>query len=387
MGSYQAHRTCRWKSRASSAGYGFRAGDAFRFGCEGGHAEEVSTGAYELNTAEANKPGTNRRSHNDRPLAFRRRMPSASPVRLGTRASQLARWQAEWVAARLRELGVEVELVPIATRGDRQQQGPIRAFGGQGVFTKEIQRALLEKQIDLAVHSLKDLPTAQPGALCLAAVPERAPVSDVLVCRQGAAGHGVSLDDLGAAAVLGTGSLRRRSQLLHVRPDLQCIDVRGNVETRLRKLDEGDCDALVLAEAGLRRLAMAERITQVLPASIMLPAVGQGALGLETRSDDQATRAVSGELDHWPTRAAVLAERAMLAALEGGCLAPIAAWGRVEHRVLTLSGRVLSPDGRQKIETTLSGDPRWPDRLGRRVAEGLIAQGAADLIQAAREMP
>ena len=293
--------------------------------------------------------------------------------------------QAEWVAARLKELEVEIELVPIATGGDRQQQRPIRAIGGQGIFTKEIQRALLDQRIDLAVHSLKDLPTAQPAGLCLAAVPERASPSDVLVCRQEASGRQTSLDDLGEGAVLGTGSLRRRAQLLHVRPDLHCKDVRGNVETRLRKLDAGDYDVLVLAEAGLRRLEMAERITQVLPSSVMLPAVGQGALGLETRSDDAAARAVLDGLDHWPTHAAVLAERAMLAELEGGCLAPIAAWGRAEGRGLTLSGRVLSSDGSEKIETTLSGDPHAADQLGRRVAQALIVQGAAELIQAARD--
>jgi hydroxymethylbilane synthase len=297
----------------------------------------------------------------------------------------LARWQAEWVAGRLRELGVEVELVPVTTSGDRQQRGPIRTIGGQGVFTKEIQRALLEKQIDLAVHSLKDLPTAEPAGLCLAAVPERASHSDVLVCRRHPSEQRASLGELHEGAVVGTGSLRRRAQLLHVRPDLRCIEVRGNVETRLRKLDTGDCHALVLAEAGLRRLEMAERISQVLPGSIMLPAVGQGALGLETCTDDQATRAVSAGLDHPPSHAAVLAERAMLAALEGGCLAPIAAWGRVEGELLALSGRVLSADGRQKTETTLSGDPQAAEQLGRRVAEELIAQGAAELIRAARD--
>jgi hydroxymethylbilane synthase len=299
----------------------------------------------------------------------------------------LARWQAEWVAARLKELGVEVELVPITTSGDVRQQGPISAIGGEGVFTKQLQLALLEKRVDLAVHSLKDLPTAQPAELCLAAVPERASPSDVLVCPQHASGQVASLDDLGEGAVLGTGSLRRRSQLLHVRPDLCCKDVRGNVETRLRKLDAGDYDALVLAEAGLRRLGLAQRISQVLPPGIMLPAVGQGALGLEARSDDRATRAVLQRLDHRPTHAAVLAERSMLAALEGGCLAPIAAWGRVEDEALILSGRVLSSDGRQKTESTLTGDPHAADQLGRRVAKALITQGATQLIQAARRTP
>ena len=297
----------------------------------------------------------------------------------------MARWQAEWVAARLEESGVGVELVPITTSGDRQQLGPISAIGGEGLFTKEIQRALLEDKIDLAVHSLKDLPTGQPAGLCLAAVPERASVRDVLVCGQPRFGQDAPLDELGRGAVVGTGSLRRRSQLLSARADLQCKDVRGNVETRLRKLDAGDYHALVLAEAGLRRLGMAKRITQVLPPSIMLPAIGQGALGLETRTDDRATRAATERLDHPPSHAAVLAERAMLAALEGGCLAPIAAWGRVEDRVFTLSGRVLGSDGNRKTDARLTGDPQEAEQLGRRVAEELISQGAAELVQAARQ--
>jgi hydroxymethylbilane synthase len=299
----------------------------------------------------------------------------------------LARWQAHWVAARLKQLEVEVELVPITTSGDVQQHGPISAIGGEGIFTKQLQHALLQERIDLAVHSLKDLPTAQPAELCLAAVPERAAVSDVLVCPKDVSGRNASLHDLGEGAVLGTGSLRRRSQLLSARPDLHCKDIRGNVETRLRKLDAGEYDALVLAEAGLRRLELAERITQVLPPEIMLPAIGQGALGLETRSDDQATRAVVQRLDHRPTHAAVLAERAMLTVLEGGCLAPIAAWGRMNDQQLTLSGRVLSSDGSQKIESTLAAAPHEAEQLGRRVAEALIEQGATELIRAARDTP
>lgn len=306
-------------------------------------------------------------------------MPSAVRIRIGTRASALARWQAQWVAARLRSFDVDVLMVPITTSGDQQQQRPIGKLQTQGVFTKEIQLALLDNRIDLAVHSLKDLPTEKVEGLCLAAVPQRAPAGDVLVCRK----HG-SLEQLPGGAVLGTGSLRRRAQLWHVRPDLRFNDIRGNVDTRLRKLDQGDYDALVLAEAGLRRLGMAEHITQVLPASIILPAVGQGALGLEIRCDDSSTRNVLQRLNDAPTHAAVLAERAMLAALEGGCLAPIAAWGRVEDQVLKLSGRVLSPDGAKRIETTLSGGLHEADQLGNRVAEALIAQGAAELIRAAR---
>ena len=300
-------------------------------------------------------------------------------VRLGTRASALARWQAEWVKARLEELGVDVELVPVTTSGD-QNQAPIGAGSSVGLFTKELQRSLLDDEIDLAVHSLKDLPTDEVPGLCLASVPERAPVNDVLVCSQ----H-PSLDDLPKGAVVGTGSLRRRAQLLHVRPDLVIENIRGNVDTRLRKLQAGDYDALLLAEAGLRRLELAEHITQVLPPSIVLPAVGQGALGLETRTEATEVRDVLTSLDHEPTHASVRAERAMLAALQGGCLAPIAAWGRVEDGTLKLDGRVLSPDGVRQIEVTLTGSPDAAGELGRNAAEELAAQGAAELVRESRE--
>ena len=309
-------------------------------------------------------------------------MPSPATLRLGTRASALARWQADWVAARVEQLGVKVVLVPVTTRGDQKQRESVAAIGAQGVFTKEIQQALLEGRIDLAVHSLKDLPTSSVDGLCLAAVPERAPAGDVLVCRE----HG-GLGDLPHGAVVGTGSLRRRAQILHVRPDLRMADIRGNVDTRLRKLDRGDYDAVVLAEAGLRRLGLAHRITEKLSFSVVLPAVGQGALGLEIRSEDHAAREIVDRLDHRPTHAAVLAERAMLAALEGGCLAPIAAWGRMASDELILTGRVLSPDGSRKIEAELTGDPADPTELGRQVAEALKAQGADAMVRAARRSP
>jgi len=300
-------------------------------------------------------------------------------IRIGTRASALARWQAEWVAGRLKEVGVQVELVLISTAGDREQQGPIEEMGGRGVFTKEIQRALLDGRVDLAVHSLKDLPTENVEGLCLAAVPRRAPAGDVLVCRRAE-----SLDRLESGCVVGTGSFRRRSQLLHARPDLKTKDIRGNVETRVRKLEQGQYDALILAEAGLRRLGLAAHITQILPPSMILPAVGQGALGLEARCDDDRTRSALQRLDHLPTHAAVRAERTMLHTLEGGCLAPIAAWGRTEEPSLVLTGRVLSPDGTKMIETTESGPVDAAESLGRSVAGSLIAQGAGELIRAAR---
>jgi hydroxymethylbilane synthase len=298
-------------------------------------------------------------------------------LRLGTRGSALARRQADWVAGELRASGVEVELVSITTGGDTHQ-GPIQDIG-QGVFTKEIQRALLYMRIDLAVHSLKDLPTDTPPELILAAVPQRAACGDVLVSPVWK-----TLEQLPAGATLGTSSMRRRAQILHVRPDLQPKEIRGNIDTRLRKVHEKQYDALVLAEAGLTRLGLTREITQSMPMSMMLPAVGQGALGLETRRDDEATRTALTALDHPATHHAVLAERAMLAALHGGCLAPIAAWGRVEDGRLALTGRVLSPDGRSKIEAV--GEANLSDSvvLGRRVAEKLLLQGATELINLAR---
>ncbi len=299
-------------------------------------------------------------------------------LRLGTRASLLAQWQATWVAARLREQGVSVELVNITTSGDQQQAatGPI---AGTGVFTKEIQRELLAGRIDLAVHSLKDLPTEAVPGLVLAAVPERAAVADVLVSERFA-----SLDALPPGAVIGTGSLRRRAQLLHYRNDLEMRDIRGNVDTRLRKLRDGQFEAIILAQAGLERLGFTKHVTQVLPLGVMLPAVGQGALGLETRENDAATRAALAVLDHTPTHAAVLAERAMLAALHGGCLAPIAAWGRIEGDRLHLTGRVHDPAGLRKLEAELNGPVDDAPSVGRRVAAALLDQGAADLIAGCR---
>ncbi|MBN1909868.1 MAG: hydroxymethylbilane synthase [Pirellulales bacterium] len=287
-------------------------------------------------------------------------------LRLGTRASALARWQADWVARRLTDLGIDVDLVPISTTGDQQHSGPISQIGAQGVFTKEIQQALLDGRIDVAVHSLKDLSTEPVAGLCLAAVPERGPVGDALVSNTHA-----SLDALPRGARIGTGSLRRRAQLLHVRPDLDVQDIRGNVDTRLSKLDAGEFDAIVLAQAGLERLGLAERIAQVLPPDVMLPAIGQGALGVEIRVDNIETRQALAPLDHPASRAAVLAERAMLHALEGGCSAPIGAWARVENNFLTLSGRVLEPDGTHRLDATASASMSDPETLGRDVAAQL----------------
>jgi hydroxymethylbilane synthase len=304
---------------------------------------------------------------------------SVPRLRLGTRASPLARWQAQWVADRLGERGVDIELVPISTQGD-MKTGPLGQIGGQGLFTKEIQRALLEREIDVAVHSLKDLPTAEVEGLTIAAVPLRESTADVLVSvRFG------SLDHLPHGARVGTGSLRRKAQLLHVRPDLTILDIRGNVDTRLRKLDEGQYDAIVLAAAGLTRLGFADRMTFILPRSIMLPAVGQGALGIETRADDAVSRGLIEPLNDAATHAAVLAERSMLAALRGGCLAPVGAWGRRDGATLSLDGVVLSGDGQRKISAAAAGRPDDAPQIGRQAADELLAQGASELIASSRE--
>lgn len=302
------------------------------------------------------------------------------PLRLGTRNSPLARWQAEWVSARLREHDVEVELVPISTSGDRQQRGPIEAIGMQGVFTKEIQLALLDNRVDLAVHSLKDLPTDPVPGLTLAAVPPRGLVGDALLSREG-----VKFADLPPGAKIGTGSIRRRAQLWHRRGDLEMLELRGNVDTRLEKLRQGDYDAIVLAEAGLERLGLAEHITERLSPHITLPAVGQGALGLECRVNDDETRHALSLLDDWATHCAVVAERALLQTLRGGCLAPVAAWGRMaDDSRLAFDAVVLSTDGRRRLEVELLGDPQEAESLGQQAAQSLLSRGAAEMIESSR---
>ncbi len=301
-------------------------------------------------------------------------------MKLGTRASPLARWQAEWVAGELRARGQAVELVLVTTRGDRDQTQAIGAIGGDGLFTKELQRSLLAGDIDLAVHSLKDLPTDPVPGLVLGAVPPRGPTGDMLVTADG-----LSLDKLRSGAIIGTGSQRRRAQLLHVRPDLEMKEVRGNVDTRLRKLQSGEYDALVLAEAGLARLGLTTPGMQLLPTAIMLPAIGQGALGVECREADQRTRGAIAALNDRHTECAVIAERTMLRTLSGGCLAPVAGWGRVAaDGQLKLRAVVLSADGKTKLSAEASGAPDVAEQLGRDVADDLLRQGAARLIDAAR---
>ncbi|MBL9123298.1 MAG: hydroxymethylbilane synthase [Planctomycetaceae bacterium] len=306
-----------------------------------------------------------------------------APLRIGTRASALARWQANWVADRLAETsGVRPELVLITTSGDEGSPTAVVPGAGSqpGVFTKEIQRALLAGEVDLAVHSLKDLPTEGVAGLALGAVPEREMPADVLVARDG-----LAFAQLPESAVIGTGSLRRRANLLHARADLRLADIRGNVDTRLAKLAAGHYDAIVLAHAGLKRLGLAERVTQVLPFDLILPAVGQGALGIECRADDAPTRQRLAALNHPSTQAAVLAERELLATIGGGCLAPVGALAEPgSDDSLRLRATVCSVDGRVKLTAEATAAQSDPQALGRTVAEKLLAQGAAELIRACR---
>lgn len=306
-------------------------------------------------------------------------MNASTPLRIGARGSALSRWQAEWVAAQLTQHDTPVEIIWIKTEGDVRSES-LAAIGGQGLFTKEIQRALLDERVDLAVHSLKDLPTEPVAGLRLGAVPPRERSGDALVSSQ----YG-SVDELPEGARVGTGSARRKAQLLYWRPDLQVLDIRGNVDTRLKKLEAGDYDAILLAEAGLVRLGLADRIRQTLPRARMLPAVGQGALGLEIRDGDRAAAAALTPLNDAPTLAAVQAERALLAALRAGCLAPVGAWGRLEEdgASVLLDAVVLDPPGRQRLTATARGPIAEAAKVGQSAAETLLAQGAAELISAA----
>jgi hydroxymethylbilane synthase len=301
-----------------------------------------------------------------------------SPLRIGTRGSRLALWQANYVVERLRAVpdSPSAELVVIQTAGDQVRDVPLSQIGGDGVFTKEIQRALLDRAVDLAVHSLKDLPTTPIEGLQLAAVPERGPAGDVFVSRR----HG-RFADLPAGATVATSSLRRRAQVWHRRPDLRLVDIRGNVETRLRKLEEQELDALILAEAGLERLGLRSAVTEILDRAWMLPAVGQGALGLECRVDDRATLGVVQQLNHLPTWHAVRAERALLRALGGGCQVPIGAATTVSGATLELHGAVIKPDGSRRIEGRAGGPLDLGEELGGRLAEDLLHRGAGELLR------
>lgn len=293
-------------------------------------------------------------------------------IRIATRASRLALWQAEYVSARLRELhpDLTVELVKIASAGDVDRERPIAQIG-VGVFTKEIQAAILDGRADIAVHSLKDLPTLPVAGIVLGAVPERASPFDALlspVHRR--------LMDLPQGGRVATSSLRRRAQLLRVRPDLQIESIRGNVETRIRKAVEESLDGLILARAGLDRLGLSEHVTEDLAPEVMVPAVGQGALGIECRAEDKETAGRLQSLNHPETRQAVTAERAFLAVLQGGCQLPAGAYASVEEDRLSLRGIVLSADGSQFFASETSGPSADAESLGIALANQLLTRGA-----------
>jgi hydroxymethylbilane synthase len=290
-------------------------------------------------------------------------------VKLGTRGSRLAQWQAEWVRDQLATRGVSAQIVVIKTRGDAEVDRPLHELEGKGFFTKEIEDALLDGRIDVAVHSLKDLPTQLPTGLALAAVPPRHDPRDALV-------GGASLGALPAGARVGTSSLRRITQVRYLRSDLQVVSLRGNVPTRVRKVEEGDgCDAALLALAGLERLSLGGRATPIDPLEVM-PAPGQGALGLEIRADDRRTRDALQPLGDAASARAVAAERAVLAALGGGCQAPVAAW--VDGR--RLFGRVTAADGSVQLTASAEIGPARPEAAGEAVARLLEGQGAASLL-------
>ena len=303
-------------------------------------------------------------------------------LRIGTRGSKLALWQAEHVAALLRAAApaVDVEIVQIRTSGDIDRTSPLAAIGGTGAFTKEIERALLDRTADIAVHSLKDLPTFVVPELTLAAVPVREDVSDALVAPR----HR-SFKALPQGARIGTSSLRRSAILQNMRSDLRIEPIRGNVETRLKLALDGTLDAVVLAYAGLSRLGLASFVDEKLEPPEFLPAVGQGALGIECRDDDESTKAVLNQLIDRSSFDSVIAERRLLAELEGGCLIPLAAWGRrTGDGVLALNAALYSRDGRERIDANASGPTSDPAGLGLRTAQSLRDQGAESIIKAWR---
>jgi hydroxymethylbilane synthase len=291
---------------------------------------------------------------------------------IGSRGSQLALWQAKWIGARLAERGQETRIEVIRTTGDKITDVPLAKVGTKGLFTKEIEEALLDGRIDLAVHSLKDLPTEVPAGLSIAAIPQREDARDALV--------GARLSELPAGAKVGTSSLRRAAQLRVVRPDLIIESVRGNLDTRVRKLDEGQYRAIVLAAAGLTRLGWADRIAEILQPEVMCPAVGQGALAIETRTEG-AAREICAALDHGATRAAVTAERAVLSSLGGGCQVPIGAYAEVSGGGLRLMGVVIAPDGTLMVRKSDSGAVADADEIGRRVGAALLGEGAREILE------
>jgi hydroxymethylbilane synthase len=299
------------------------------------------------------------------------------PLRIGSRGSILARWQAEFVRKQLFQVaGVEAEIIIIKTSGDKMQQAPLTQIGGKGIFIKELEEALLEETVDLAVHSVKDIPTETPGRLFFPAVCRRDDVRDCLVSHEGA-----TLANLRQGARVGTSSLRRQAQLRHHRSDLDIRELRGNVDTRLRKVESGEYDAIVLSKAGLDRLGWSQKITEALSPDVSLPAVGQGAIAIESRVQNTQAADILGKLDDPETRTAVIAERALLAALNGGCQVPLGAWARIERGELVMDAVVCSVDGVQYVRQRATASPDQAAQLGEHMAKLLVEGGARGILE------
>lgn len=299
------------------------------------------------------------------------------PLRIGSRGSILARWQAEFVRKQLFQVsGVEAEIIIIKTAGDKMQQAPVTQIGGKGIFIKELEEALLEETVDLAVHSVKDIPTETPSRLHFPAVCRRDDVRDCLVSHKGD-----SLAALKQGARVGTSSLRRQAQLRHHRPDLDIRELRGNVDTRLRKVESGEYDAIVLSKAGLDRLGWGQKMTEPLSTEISLPAVGQGAIAIQSRVKDTEAAELLGKLDDAETRTAIIAERALLAALQGGCQVPLGAWARMERGELVMDAVVCSVDGVQYVRQRAAAPPDQAAQLGQQMAKLLADGGARSILE------
>jgi hydroxymethylbilane synthase len=299
-------------------------------------------------------------------------------IRIGTRASALALWQAEWVKSELEKKypGMTVTLTKIKTTGDKILDVPLAKVGGKGLFVKEIEEAMLASEIDIAVHSMKDVPTFFPDGLHLSCITKREDPRDALLTR-----NKVKFNDLPKGANVGTSSLRRQAQLMSVRPDFVIHQLRGNVDTRLRKLKEGQYDAIILAAAGVKRLGLAENVSEYMDPKISLPAIGQGALGIECRVDDRELNDMISFFNHADTRVCVSGERALLRRLEGGCQVPIACYGEIKNGTLLLTGLVASVDGTRIIKDAIQGAPDKADKLGVTLAEKLLSRGADKILQ------
>ncbi|HEY6953138.1 MAG TPA: hydroxymethylbilane synthase [Bacteroidota bacterium] len=313
-------------------------------------------------------------------------MSGTSKVVIGTRGSELALWQSRWVEKQLLKLqpSLRIEIRTIKTKGDKILDSALSKIGDKGLFTKEIEHALLDGSVDIAVHSLKDIPTKVEEGLTISAICEREDVRDVFVA------HGnknySTLADIPHGGTIATGSLRRRCQLLRIRPDLTIVEIRGNLGTRIEKLNASDWDGMLLAKAGITRLGRTELIAEILSPAQILPAVGQGALAIETRESDADVRALIKPLDHLPTRQAVLGERALLRRLEGGCQVPIGAYARIENDKYKMDAMIGSLDGKRSVRSSIEGRPNDAEKLGLELAEQLLSAGGEAILNEIREL-